>query len=151
MQHDVLRFILNGHLFDCQEAMYWQFIVDAVHGRLRQGYYAEQFLRKGLQVCVDRIRQNRKGFNHRHHGTWLMLRSCTRSAFVLLAVVRYHELAVHLPMDWKEAVADVTRMLQLWKDESTDICEMLGVLQTLLGTRTSSQSLDGISLRELRD
>ncbi len=35
-QHEVLRFILNGHLFDCQEAMYWQFVVDAVHGRLRQ-------------------------------------------------------------------------------------------------------------------
>lgn len=136
-QHEALRFILNGHLLDCQEAMYWQFMADATHGRLRHGPNAELFLRKGLKVCVDRIWQNRKGFYHRHHGTWLMLRSCTRSAFVLLAAVRCADLAPYLPIGWEEAVVDVVRMLRLWKDESTDICEMLNILETLLGTRTN--------------
>lgn len=133
-QHEALRFILNGHLLDCQEAMYWQFVADAAHGRPRRGLNAELFLHKGLKVCVDRIRQNRKGFYHRHHGTWLMLRSCARSAFVLLAAERCEDLAPCLPMGWEEDVMDVARMLGLWKDESPDVCEMLNILEALLGT-----------------
>lgn len=136
-QHEALRFILNGHLIDCQEAMYWQYMVDAAHGRLRRGLNAELFLRKGLKACVDRIWQNREGFYHRHHGTWLMLRSCARSAFVLLAAVRCEGLAPYMPAGWDEAVADVARMLRLWKDESPDVYEMLNILETLLGTRTT--------------
>ncbi|KAI5456701.1 hypothetical protein BGZ63DRAFT_396019 [Mariannaea sp. PMI_226] len=130
-QHVALRFILNGHLLDCQEAMYWQYVTDAVHGRPPHGSNADMFLRKGLKVCVDRIRQNRNGFYHRHHGTWLMLRSCSRSAFVLLAVVRCPNLAPFLPSGWQEAVADVVRLLRLWKDESTDVGEMLRTMETL--------------------
>lgn len=136
-KHEALRFVLNGHLLDCQEAMYWQFVTDATHGRPRRGINAESFLRKGLKVCVDRIWQNRKGFYHRHHGTWLMLRSCARSAFVLLAAVRCDGLAPYLPMGWNEAVVDVARMLRLWKDESPDVYEMLNILETLLGTGTT--------------
>ncbi|KAH8690338.1 hypothetical protein BGW36DRAFT_307812 [Talaromyces proteolyticus] len=126
-QDDALRFILNGHFLDCQETVYWQFIVNIVHG----SPYRESdqvYLRKGLKVCVDRIQQNRQGFFYRHHGTWLMLRSCTRSAFVLLAAVRYTDLKPFLPVGWKEAVLDVTRMLWFWKDESRDIYEMLTIL-----------------------
>lgn len=129
-QHEALRFILNGHYLDCQEVMYWQFVVDAVHGRLH-GSNAELFLRKGLKVCVDRIQQNRQGFCHRHHGTWLMLRSCTRSAFVLLAAVRSSDLAPYLPLGWEETVIDVSRMLALWKDESTDVSQLLAFLDTI--------------------
>ncbi|SPO03667.1 uncharacterized protein DNG_06350 [Cephalotrichum gorgonifer] len=106
-QHDALTFILNGHLLDCQEAMYWQYVADIAHGRLHHGPHAGQFIRKGLEVCVNRIWQNRKGFYHRHHGTWLMLRSCARSAFVLLAAVRCADLAPYLPTRWEQAVTDV--------------------------------------------
>ncbi len=136
-QHEALRFILNGHLLDCQEVMYWQFLDDTVHGRLHRGYSTELFLRKGLKVCVDRVQQNRKGFYYRHHGTWLMLRSCARSSFVLLAAARCVELAPYLPTNWEEAVVDVAKMLRLWKHESADVCEMLRILETLLGTCTS--------------
>jgi hypothetical protein len=131
-QHGALRFILNGHFLDCQEVMYWQYVVDAVHGRLH-GPNAELFLRKGLKVCVDRIQQNRTGFCHRHHGTWLMLRSCTRSAFVLLAAARCPDLALYLPMGWEGVVMEVKKMLELWKDESKDVSQVLGYLETLLG------------------
>ncbi|CAK7210466.1 Zcf27p [Sporothrix bragantina] len=141
-QNEAFRFVLNGHLLDCQEIMYWPFVVDAVHGR---GSYANSnsstssnsftsFLRKGLRVCVDRIRQSRQGFRHRHHGTWLMLRSSTRSALVLLAVVRCPALAHCLPGGWDESVADVTEMLRLWQDESSDVLEMLTAVETLLST-----------------
>ena len=113
--------------------MYWQYVVDAVHGRLH-GPNAELFLRKGLKVCVDRIQQNRKGFCHRHHGTWLMLRSCSRSAFVLMAAARCPELGLYLPMGWENAVMEVKKMLDLWKDESRDVSQVSAYLETLLGS-----------------
>lgn len=126
--HEALRFILHGHLLDCQEIMYWQYVADAAHGRPSD----EVFLRKALKVCVERIRQNSPGFYHRHHGTWLMVRSCTRSAFVLLAAVRQGDLAPFLPLGWEEAVLDVARMLRYWKDESSDVYEMLLRLEMLI-------------------
>jgi hypothetical protein len=68
-----LRFILNGHLLDCYERMYWPFLVDAVHGKLR-GNVTHKFARKELQICVQQIQKNESGFYHRRHGIWLMLR-----------------------------------------------------------------------------
>ena len=55
----------------------------------------------------------------------------------MLAAVRCEGLAPYMPMGWDEAVADVARMLRLWKDESPDVYEMLNILETLLGTGTS--------------
>lgn len=129
-QYEPFRFILSGHFLDCQETMYWHFVVEGIHGLVRNSN--EHFIQKGLKVCVDRIQQNRTGFYHRHHGTWLMLRSCTRSALVLLAAVRRVELAGFLPLGWEEAVLEVTRMLDFWKEDSRDVSEMLNILRTLL-------------------
>lgn len=110
--------------------MYWPFVVDAIHGRLRSAT-AESFARKGLAVCVERIMKNENGFFHRHHGTWLMLRSCTRSALVLLAAARSPGLSSLLPADWEVAVYKVTVMLDFWKDESHDVMDRLHIVQKL--------------------
>jgi hypothetical protein len=126
-----LKFILNGHLLDCYEMMYWPFVVDAVHSRLR-GEAAHAFARKGLLVCVQRIQKNESGFYHRHHGTWLMLRSCTRSALVLLGAARSPGLTDLLPPDWQQAIHKVTNMLSYWKDESRDVLDRLQILEKLL-------------------
>ncbi|OBT39636.1 hypothetical protein VE00_09758 [Pseudogymnoascus sp. WSF 3629] len=131
-QYAALRFILNGHLLDCNEMMYWHFVADAVHGRIR-GSSTEAFVRKGLQVCVQRVDINEKGFYHRHHGTWLMLRSCTRSALVLLATARCSDLVSLMPEGWEEAVAKVMAMLGFWKGESRDVMDRLQILETLVG------------------
>ena len=130
-QYAALRFILNGHLFDCKEMMYWNFVIDAVHGQLR-GNSTEAFVRKGLLVCVQRVEINENGFYHRHHGTWLMLRSCTRSALVLLAAARCPELAPLMPEVWEEAIAKVMTMLSFWKDESKDVMDRLQILEKLV-------------------
>lgn len=61
-----------------------------------------------------------------------MIRSCSRSSFVMLAAVQCPDLAPYVPMDWKDAVMDVAEMLRLWKDESTDVYEMLDILESLL-------------------
>ncbi|OQD98654.1 hypothetical protein PENVUL_c069G01832 [Penicillium vulpinum] len=132
-QYEPFRFILSGHFLDCQETMYWHFLVEAIHGRVDGN--SDILLRKGLKVCVDRIQQNQTGFYHRHHGTWLMLRSCTRSALVLLAAERSGNLVSFLPRGWEAAVYDVSRMLEFWKDESNDVMGLFTIVQTLLESR----------------
>ena len=135
--HAALKFILSGHLLDCYEMMYWPFVIEAIHGRLENGAM-ESFSRKGLVVCVERIQKNESGFYHRHHGTWLMLRSCTRSALVLLAAARSSRLSELLPMDWELAVYKVTAMLNHWKEESRDVLDRLDIVETLMRGLTLS-------------
>ncbi|KAF7718734.1 Fungal Zn(2)-Cys(6) binuclear cluster domain-containing protein [Penicillium ucsense] len=130
-RNSALSFILNGHLLDCYEMMYWPFVVDALHGNLVPDKDWEEFALKGFRVCVRRIEKNEGGFYYRHHGTWLMLRSCTRSALVLTAAAR-HGLTTLLPAKWRAAVEKVTQMLQYWKDETKDVADSLDVLTGLM-------------------
>jgi hypothetical protein len=130
-EHAALRFILNGHLLDCYEMMYWPFVVDAIHGRLRNEPESESFTRKGFLLCVQRIEKNESGFYQRHHGTWLMLRSCTRSALVLVAAVR-SGLNNLVAAEWQDAVGKVMQMLRYWRDEVKDVPDRLDILEGLM-------------------
>ncbi|KAK2925324.1 hypothetical protein FoTM2_015604 [Fusarium oxysporum f. sp. vasinfectum] len=114
-----LRFILNGHLLDCYEMMYWSFIVDVVHGTSLEDADAMAFARKGVQTSVQRIDDNESGFRGRHHGTWLMLRSCTRSALVLISVERAG-LGNMLPAQWRSSITKVQGLSHYWQDEAVD-------------------------------
>lgn len=121
--------------------MYWPFVVDALHGNLVPDEDSEEFALKGFRICVRRIEKNEGGFYYRHHGTWLMLRSCTRSSLVLTAAARLG-LTTLLPAEWKAAVEKVMQMLQYWKDETKDVADSLDVLTGLMKeildeTRTS--------------
>jgi hypothetical protein len=129
--HAALKFILSGHLLDCYEMMYWPFVIEAVHGNLG-GADVHSFSRKGFLVCIDRIQKNESGFYHRHHGTWLMLRSCTRSALVLLAAARIPHLHSSLPIEWEMAVYKVFGMLNYWREDSRDVLDRLDILETLM-------------------
>lgn len=66
-----------------------------------------------------------------------MLRSCARSAIVLLAAERSVNLGCFLPTGWEGAVLDATRMLQFWKDESNDIMGLFNIVQVLLQARAN--------------
>jgi hypothetical protein len=129
--HAALRFILNGHVLDCYEMIYWPFVVDAIHEKLISDPELEAFARKGLHLCVERIEKNESGFYHRHHGTWLMLRSCTRSALVLCGAA-LKDLKSLLPSDWKTVVEKVVHLLRYWRDEAKDVADRLEILQGLL-------------------
>lgn len=131
-EDDLLKFILRGHLSKCQEVIYWPFLVDCVGNSLRDPA-TDRYILKGLQGCVDRIRENEAGFHHRHHGTWLMLRACSRAALHLLTAYRCGQVPDLLPNDWKAAVVKSINMLAFWADESFDARECLSVLQELLG------------------
>ena len=81
-------------------------------------------------MCVQRIEKNETGFHQRHHGTWLMLRSCTRSAFVLIAGER-SGMNYLLPENWETAVGKTLQLLRYWQEESGDIRDRLEILESL--------------------
>jgi hypothetical protein len=116
--------------------MYWPFVIDAIHSRLPSSTSAKAFARKGLAVCVQRIQQNEPGFYHRYHGTWLMLRPCTRSAFVLVAAARCcSSLRLSpsmLPEGWQQSLYKVLTMLRFWMDESTEVLNRFMILERLV-------------------
>lgn len=137
-----LKFILSGHLLDCYEMMYWPFIAEALNGNTTAGIPAtpesqqsgktnNDFMRKALMVCVDRIAKNEPGFFFRHHGTWLMLRSCTRSGLVLLAAGRVERIRPLLPENWKASIGKVVDMLRFWRRESRDVEDRLRLVEKM--------------------
>jgi hypothetical protein len=130
-EDDVLRFILRGHFLNLWEVIYWPFFEKFFNQRSSEPH-VEIYVRKGLQIGIDRIRINKPGFCHRHHGTWLMLQSCTRSALALLAAAYCPEATVLLPNDWKEAVFDTIELLRYWQDEVADAADRLQILEELI-------------------
>jgi hypothetical protein len=130
--HRTLKFILKGHLLDCYEMMYWPFIADAVNSESDLlSPSTREFAQKALHVCVDRIHKNEPGFFYRHHGTWLMLRSCTRSGLVLLAASRSDRVRHLLPDGWKQAVGKIVDMLRFWRRESQDVEDRLRLVERM--------------------
>ncbi|KAJ0421210.1 hypothetical protein BJY00DRAFT_323421 [Aspergillus carlsbadensis] len=134
---DVLKFVLRGHLLDCYEWIYFPYMLEAIAHGTRDAS-TDEFVARGLAMAVDRIHKNRKGFKHRHHGVWLMLRSCTRSALLLVAAGRCRALqgaprGRFLPSGWRGAVSGALEMLEYWRDEARDARGWWGVLKELVG------------------
>lgn len=130
-EDDVLKFILRGHMMNFYEMIYWPFLEAVINQR--RGFIAvETYGRKGLHCCIERIRLNKPGFKHRHHGTWFMLQSCTRSALILLAAARTKRAAELTPDGGREAVIDVMEMLRFWEHEVGDAGDRLRILGSLL-------------------
>ncbi|KAL3426962.1 C6 zinc finger domain-containing protein [Phlyctema vagabunda] len=131
---DVLNFILKGHLANCHEQIYWPFVKHAMNSPLPASALDCEYLRKGLQICVDRIALNEPGFRHRHHGTWGLIRSCTRSAFVLLAA-HFRGFSYLMPERWESAVCSNIDLLNFWCGEIKDADqwkeEMVSLLQDI--------------------
>lgn len=129
--YDNLKFILEGHLIDCYEMMYWPFVTEVVlnSGRISPDHEIVGLARKALHYCVERIQRNEHGFFNRHHGTWLMLRSCTRSALVLIAARKDPVLFHLLPRGWEQMVWKVAQMLSFWRNESQDSHDRLRIIE----------------------
>jgi hypothetical protein len=131
--HQTLRFILEGELLDSYELMYWPFIATAINGTTESGHTVSQdFARKALNVAVQRIDKNEPGFFYRHHGTWAMLRACTRSGLTLLAASRTPHVKHLLPENWRHAVGKVVEMLRFWRRESEDAADRLVLIEQML-------------------
>jgi hypothetical protein len=75
---------------------------------------------------------NGEGFAHRHHGTWLLIRSCLQAAISLLAAKKARRLDDLLPKEWWTAVNKVLKLLMMWEEESADIKAYREILQDMI-------------------
>lgn len=141
---DVCKFVLRGHVHNLYEMIHWPFIhvvvLTTLHNSpgdpgILQPKTVLHLAEAGLRLHVERIEINKKGFAHRHHGTWPMIRSCSRSALVLLAAVmgvQSGALSVQLPVGWRNAVEDVIALNHFWQREVLDARHRLPILETAL-------------------
>lgn len=140
-EDEVCRFVLRGHLINVYEILYWPFVDWAIHNPLNQSCSPTvvAFATKGLQKHVDRINTNRPGFQHRHHGTFGMIVSCTRSALVLLAAGQAFantaststQVSCPMPMGWEDAVQETIQLIASWEYEAPDLSRMVLILNDL--------------------
>ncbi|KAE8378537.1 hypothetical protein BDV26DRAFT_281062 [Aspergillus bertholletiae] len=127
---DVLRFILQGRSTYVNELITWPYIASAVNCMPLEDT-AQVWVGKGLQAHLERLEVNRTGYYHRHHGTWLMIRTSARSACILLAVQR-SSLRDLLPAAWKQAVEATVKMLEFWQAEVEGLAALTRFLWHLL-------------------
>ncbi|KAL7935553.1 hypothetical protein V8C35DRAFT_297644 [Trichoderma chlorosporum] len=129
---DVLKFILRCHLVDFNELIFWTFIDSAVNSKESLPEDISHYARRGLATCEDRIRTAGLGHRYRHHGTWMLLQSCARSAMVLLAAAFSEHARSLLREDWVHSVEACISMLNDWKDEDAGISDQVMILGQLL-------------------
>ncbi|KAJ4360966.1 Zcf27p [Didymosphaeria variabile] len=145
-EDEICRFVLRGHLINVWEIVYWPFVNCIVASGLRteKSRRIQHMANTGLQIHIDRIHVNRPGFSHRHHGTFGMIKACTRSAFILLAAAQSpafdareddesygYRTIYHMPPGWREAIEEVIQLLDSWEHESADLSTMAATLRLL--------------------
>ena len=136
--HDALRGILRGHYVDILDVLCFPAVRAVVCSRRYDdlGLYVVDAAREGLLNAVYRIKICREGFYHRHQGTWLMLRTCSRSVLQLLAVaLRARDesaVAPLLPDGWRDATTQVLALLEYWQHESADLALLQARIREIL-------------------
>ena len=148
--NDILRLILRGHMIDVRDLVRFPALEEVLainpHVPLRNFSTIQlRLTRECLEIAVESIEANRESFFHRHQGTWLMARTCSRSSLLLLAMalrckaearstgVSAMELEeMMLPERWRKAVEMTVETLTFWADESNDLSRMNDLLRDLL-------------------
>lgn len=171
--YDILPWVLRGHHIDVIEILRFPAILEILNNRKLAPSAVNvnvssvcsettfQLAKEYLESAVRRIEANAEGILHRHQGSWLTMRSCTRSALALLAMnlhcqsvsqgnrdedeVPEDTRAYHLtpssvplqadsilPSRWRHAVLLVSSMLKAWESESPDIGRLRLVVEGLL-------------------
>ncbi|KAK2929015.1 Zn2-C6 fungal-type DNA-binding domain [Fusarium oxysporum f. sp. vasinfectum] len=126
-EDDVIRFVLRGRITYIHELVSWPFIHVALN-RIAECDLAEHETAAALSFHYDRLLVNEPGYYHRHHGTWLMLRTSARSACILLGFSRMYPGSSLLPSGWKNTVLGTLKMVEYWSNEAEG---MLSVLQSM--------------------
>jgi hypothetical protein len=115
------RYILRGMMMNYFEIIYWPFMIDYM-SRLMGGVPVHsgfsEMASQGLDTHMSQIRINERGFEHRHHGCYFMIKSCTRSAMVLLAAAKA---GAKMPRGWQTSVFKVAKMQAYWEGEFTEV------------------------------
>lgn len=135
---DILNFVLRGRTTFIRELLTWPFVHAAIHGRA----VSLEWLAKGLEAHLECLKVNRAGYYHRHHGTWLTIRSSARSACILVAYAcACAESRLETPLQddsWVESVRATVDMLQFWGGEVDGFLEIADLLDKMLARATQS-------------
>jgi hypothetical protein len=160
---DILRWVLRGHRIDIIELLRFPAIsnilnpaalpsLDPSVSHRQHSDTTIRLAREYLENAVQRISTNAEGFLLRHQGSWLTIRSCTRSALALLGarlkcleeskdwvITGASDREVTkmtsniLPPRWRYAVIQVVDMLRVWEVESPDVRQLREIVEGLLG------------------
>lgn len=84
-----------------------------------------QLVAKCLEIQVRRVHINYPGFKHRHHGTFLLIWSCTRSALILLAASLS---GLAMPSQWHDSVNSTAGLLSFWEAEMPQLSKWRNLL-----------------------
>ncbi|RMJ19150.1 hypothetical protein CDV36_001248 [Fusarium kuroshium] len=133
---DTLRGILRGHFIDILDVLYFPSVQAVVCRDVSElDPYILTTAQAALQTAKYRITICEEGFWHRHQGTWLMIRTCSRSTLLLLATaIRAQQISGLedlLPDGWRASVARVITLIEYWQDESPDLGILLERLREL--------------------
>ncbi|KAK1706574.1 hypothetical protein BDP67DRAFT_547967 [Colletotrichum lupini] len=152
-EDDVCRFVLRGHAVNLYEVMYWPFTTAFLDALGANPEFAGEVLtpsvellaQKGLENHAYRLAINRLGYRHRHHGTLPMMRSCSRSALVLVAAALLTQSSGtegghSLPNDWYGAVGEVLDLLAFWECETREMELVRRVLDKACGMISAPSS-----------
>lgn len=132
-EENVLHSILEGRLLDIYDVLYIPFLEGALAKNLDHGEATAMLntlAGKALQCCVKRMSRVEPGLRARHHGTWLALRTCMRSALMILAARSAERLDL-LPERWESAVVTAASVLSQWQNESPDVKDRFTVIRSL--------------------
>ncbi|KAF2483048.1 hypothetical protein BDY17DRAFT_323813 [Neohortaea acidophila] len=135
---DILKYVLRGAITNYYEMITWPFVVAAIHTE-GQSQRVLECATKGLEWHMNRLIINLPGFHHRHHGTWLMQQSSSRSALILCAAALTAQTSRLLPPGWMRAVERVGEMLRYWSPcvpTASDRAEVLEALLARVGATT---------------
>jgi hypothetical protein len=130
-EDDPSRYVLRGHVSNYYELITWPFLIAVINTGLQSGNVRE-LAAKGLEWHMNRLLINSPGFFYRHHGTWLMQRSSSRSALVLLAAALTPTAMALLPVGWLELVQATIAMLRFWQQDAHDAFDYANLLQSML-------------------
>lgn len=130
-EDDVIRFVLRGRVTYVRELTSWPFLAEVMNGRADWTPETKKWSAKALESHLERLIVNRPGFYHRHHGTWLMLRTSARSAILLLAFSRLFPDSDLMPEKWRGLVSETISMLDHWSTEVFEMKRVVDIAQQL--------------------
>ncbi|EHK23082.1 uncharacterized protein TRIVIDRAFT_28900 [Trichoderma virens Gv29-8] len=149
-EDDICRFVLRGHAINLYEMIYWpflsaylmkDFVVEETQGFLPSASWnIRRLAQKALDYHALRLSVNKPGYRHRHHGTLLLIQSCSRSALVLVAAALRNitntaqnsakgAIVLKLPNGWRVGLDETIDMLAFWENESRQLASIRHVLQ----------------------
>lgn len=124
--NDMLKVILRARIGYVQDVISWPFVYALVHDGVEpDSTTVRKWTTKGLSCHMQKLQNHRVQFYYRHHGTWLMIRSCARSAGILIAAAKQGFWDMQLPDNWREAVDSTIQMLDFWRPYVIDLQEAI--------------------------